>query len=85
MAGINELKAKIQEDEALMEQFKAAKSIDDVVEIAEKAGFEISAEDIEKLTDISAEELASAAGGAFIVSAGFKIIAKPSRGFVSGN
>lgn len=83
MAGIKELQEKIKNDSALSAKFQACKSLDDVVELASKEGFDISVEDIEKLTDISAADLAKAAGGArFIVSSNFKIIASPNKGMV---
>ncbi len=60
---MNELLAKIKEDAALAAKFADCKSADDVVAIAKEAGFEITAEEVEKLTDVSAEDLAGAAGG----------------------
>lgn len=63
MAGIKELQAKLKEDAALAEQFKAAKSIDDVIEIAQKVGYTVSCEDIEKMTDVSLKEMREIAGG----------------------
>ena len=65
--GINELQAKLKEDSALAEKFKSCKNLDDVLAVAKEAGFDISAEDLEKLTDVSAEDLSKAAGGEVII------------------
>ena len=81
--GLKELQAKLKEDSALAEKFKTCKSIDDVIELAKSAGFEISFEDIEKLTNVSAEDLTKAAGGTFLVDADYVVIAYPSIGLVT--
>ena len=61
--GINELQAKLKEDSALAEKFKACKNLDEVIALAKDAGFEISAEDFESLTNVSAADLRKVAGG----------------------
>ena len=80
--GLKELQAKLKEDGALAEKFKACKNIDDVIELAKVAGFEISLEDIEKLTNVSAEDLTKAAGGTFLIDSDFVVIAYASFGLV---
>ena len=80
--GIKELQAKLKEDAALAEKFKACKNLDEVIALAKEAGFEISAEDFEKLTNVSAADLTKAAGGAFIATPGFHVIATASTAVV---
>lgn len=63
MAGIQELKAELKKNAALLEQVKGAKSIEEVIEIVKKVGFSISAADVEEMTNVSAEDLAKSAGG----------------------
>jgi predicted ribosomally synthesized peptide with nif11-like leader len=82
MAGINDLQAKLKVDSALAEKFKGCKSLDDVISLAKAEGFDISVEDIEKLTDVSAEDLTKAAGGAFIAASGFHVIASSTTAVV---
>ena len=67
MAKINEFITKIKED-GQSEKLAACKSVDDIIALAKEQGFEFDAEDIEKLTDISAEDLKEAAGGGLIKS-----------------
>ena len=80
--GINELQAKLKEDSALAEKFKGCTNLDEVLELAKAEGYDISAEDFEKLTDVSAEDLTKAAGGAIIATPGFHIIASASTAVV---
>ena len=77
--GINELQEKIKTDSALAEKFKGCKNLDEVIELAKAEGYEITIEDIEKLTDVSAEDLTKAAGGAIIVGPGFHVIVKDNK------
>ena len=67
MAKIDEFLTKIKED-GLAEKLAACKNVDDLIALAKELGFEFDAEDIEKLTDISAEDLKEAAGGGLIKS-----------------
>ena len=67
MAKIEELLTKIDES-GLKEKLAACKSVDDILAIAKDLGIELDAEEIEKLTDVTAEDLAGAAGGGLIKS-----------------
>ncbi|KZR85647.1 Nitrogen fixation protein of unknown function [Synechococcus sp. MIT S9509] len=56
---------KVKADTSLQEKLKAAADTDAVVSIAKEAGFSISADDLKNAqSEISEEELESAAGGA---------------------
>ena len=56
---------KVKSDNSLQEKLKAAADSDAVVAIAKQAGFSISADDLGTQSDISDEELESAAGGKY--------------------
>ena len=68
---VEQLKAfleKVKGDTSLQEKLKAAADSGAVLAIAKEAGFSISADDLKKAqSEISAEELESAAGG-FIIT-----------------
>ena len=82
MAGIKELQAKVKEDAALAAKIKAVKTIDEFIDVAKAAGFVVTVADIEKLTDISAADLAKSAGGVFIAHPHFHVIASTSTAIV---
>jgi len=63
MAGLKEFKEKMASDEAFAAQVKGLKSFDDIIGFAIENGYEFSDEDIEKLTDVSEDDLSVAAGG----------------------
>jgi predicted ribosomally synthesized peptide with nif11-like leader len=63
MAGLKEFKEKMASDEAFATQVKGLKSFDDIIGFAIENGYEFSDEDIEKLTDVSEDDLSVAAGG----------------------
>ena len=63
---------KVKGDTSLQEKLKAAASPEASIEIANEAGFAITAEDIQSMpatVELSDEELESAAGGFFYRSA----------------
>ncbi len=60
---LKELTAKIKADEAFAANFKGLKSVDEIVAKAKELGYELTDEDIEKLSEVSAEDLEKAAGG----------------------
>lgn len=68
MSKIDELVAKIKDDAGVKAKFEACKNVDDVIALAKEIGLELAADDIEKLTDISAADLKEAAGGGLIKS-----------------
>ena len=61
--GMKELLEKLETDSAFAEKFKGCKNLDDVIEMAEKEGYEITEEELEALTDVSVDDLSKAAGG----------------------
>jgi len=63
MAGLKEFKEKMASDEAFAAQVKGLNSFDDIIGFAIEHGYEFSDEDIEKLTDVSDDDLSVAAGG----------------------
>ena len=63
MAGLKEFKEKMASDEAFAAQVKVLNSFDDIIGFAIENGYEFSDEDIEKLTDVSDDDLSVAAGG----------------------
>ena len=65
MAKIDEFLAKIKEG-GLKDKLTACKNTDDLIDLAKELGFELDAEDIEKLTDIDDADLKNAAGGGYI-------------------
>ncbi len=73
MAKVEELLAKIKSDDAIKAKFAACKNVDDFVAIAKEIGFELAAEDIEKLTDISDADLGTAAGGVTVLVKHFAV------------
>jgi predicted ribosomally synthesized peptide with nif11-like leader len=54
---------KVNADTSLQEKLKAAKSPEDVVDIAKEHGHEFTADKIEGITELSLEELEGVAGG----------------------
>ena len=63
---LEQLKAflsKVKDDSSLQERLKAAKSPEDVVDIAKEHGHQFTTD---KITELSNEELESVAGGAFV-------------------
>ena len=65
---LKDLEAKIKSDAKVAEAFKGLKTVDEIVAKAKELGFELTAEDIEKLSDVSAKDLTGAAGGGTIIS-----------------
>ena len=60
----------VKADAGLQEQLKAAADADAVVALAKAAGFEISAEELQKAqAEISEEELEGVAGGGIVTAA----------------
>ena len=64
---LKDLTAKIKDDKAFAENFKSLKSVDEIVAKAKELGYELTEEDIEKLSEVSAEDLEKAAGGVIIL------------------
>ena len=62
--GINELREKVKSDKALAEQFKGLKTPEEAVEVAKKNGYDISVSDLERMAELSEEQLKAVAGGA---------------------
>ena len=64
---LNAFLEKVKADTSLQEKLKAAASPEAAIEIAEEAGFSITAEDIQSMqsatAELSDEELEGAAGG----------------------
>ena len=64
---LNAFLEKVKSDTSLQEKLKAAASPEAAIEIAEEAGFSITAEDIQSMksatTELSDDELEGAAGG----------------------
>lgn len=56
------------DESGLKDKLAACKNVDDILAIAKELGIELDAKDIEKLTDVTAEDLAAAAGGGLIKS-----------------
>ena len=54
---------KVKGDTSLQEKLKAAADANSVVEIAKEAGFGVSADDLNKFSELSEEELEDVAGG----------------------
>ena len=72
---------KVKADTSLQEKLKAASDADAVVAIAKEAGFNVSAEDLTKAqSEVSDEELESAAGGTGGVPLFFCLLGKPTIG-----
>ncbi|MCR4688407.1 MAG: Nif11-like leader peptide family RiPP precursor [Saccharofermentans sp.] len=63
MAGLKEFKEKMKSDSAFAEAVSKCRIPDEIIEFAEKNGFSFTAEDIEELTDVSAEDIARVSGG----------------------
>ena len=61
--GINELKEKVKSDKALAEQFKGLKTPEEAVEVAKKNGYDISVSDLERMAELSEDQLKAVAGG----------------------
>ena len=55
--------AKAKDDQSIQDKLKAAKSPEDVVDIAKEHGHEFTADKIEGVTELSREELEGIAGG----------------------
>ena len=66
IAKLDEFLAKITED-GLKDKLAACKNADDIIALAKELGFDLDAEDIEKLTDIGDGELNAAGGVRFLV------------------
>ena len=62
MAKMDELMKKL-EDEAFAKKFADCKSAEDFVAAAKKEGYDITVEDLDRVRDLSDDELAKAAGG----------------------
>ena len=60
---LKDLTEKIKADKAFAANFKGLKSVDEIVEKAKELGYELTEADIEKLSEVSAEDLEKAAGG----------------------
>lgn len=63
MSQLKEFLAKLKEDKPFAEKIASLKSIDEVIAQAKEAGFEVTAEDVEAITDVSEEEIKEIAGG----------------------
>ncbi len=64
---LKDLTAKIKADEAFAENFKGLKNVDEIVAKAKELGYELTQEDIEKLSEVSADDLEKAAGGVTVL------------------
>ena len=73
-----ELQEKIAADESLGKKFEGIKTVDALVAKAKELGFDLDASEIEKLSDVSAEDLGKAAGGWEAVAWTNWAIARPS-------
>ena len=72
---------KVKADTSLQDKLKSITDADAVVAIAKEAGFNVSAEDLTKAqSDVSDEELESAAGGTGGVPLFFCLLGKPTIG-----
>lgn len=60
---LKDLTEKIKADKAFAANFKGLKSVDEIVAKAKELGYELTEADIEKLSEVSAEDLEKAAGG----------------------
>ncbi len=65
---LKDLEAKIKGDAAFADLFKGLKTVDEIVAKAKENGFNLSKEDIEQLSDVSASELSKAAGGGTVIT-----------------
>lgn len=83
MAGITEFKEKVAADEAFAAKFKDVKSAEELVEIAAKEGFTFTVDDITESTELSDDELETAAGGRAIFEKGYFVTSRESI-FTSG-
>ena len=63
MSQLKEFLAKLKEGKPFAEKIASLKSIDEVIAQAKEAGFEVTAEDVEAITDVSEEEIKEIAGG----------------------
>ena len=61
--GLQEFKADVKANAELAGKFKGLKSVDEIVAKAKSEGYTFSPEDIESLSNVSADDLAKAAGG----------------------
>ena len=72
---------KVKVDTSLQDKLKSITDADAVVAIAKEAGFNVSAEDLTKAqSEVSDEELESAAGGTGGVPLFFCLLGKPTIG-----
>ena len=72
---------KVKADTSLQDKLKSITDADAVVAIAKEAGFNVSAEDLTKAqSEVSDEELESAAGGTGGVPLFFCLLGKPTIG-----
>ena len=55
--------AKAKDDQSIQDELKAAKSPEEVVRIAKEHGYELTADKITGMTELSEEELEGVAGG----------------------
>lgn len=60
---LKKLAAKVQADESLQQRFQACKSGKEQAALAQELGFNVSAEDFEKASELSDDQLDQAAGG----------------------
>ena len=63
MAGLKAFKEKLKQDAAFAEEAKKCRSFDELIDFASEQGFDLSAEEIEELTDLRPDELSGVAGG----------------------
>ena len=69
---------KLEGDSSLLEKLKAAASPEDAIAIAKESGFEITADDMMKMTseseELSDKELESVSGGGFTMFRGYQVM-----------
>ena len=53
----------MKSDKAFAEQFKGLKTPEEAVEVAKKNGYDISVSDLERMAELSEEQLKAVAGG----------------------
>ena len=68
MAGLQEFKEKLAQDEAFAAEAGECRNLDDVIAFAEEHGYTLTAEEVEELTDVSEEDVAKVAGGTHSVN-----------------
>ena len=62
---LNAFATAMKADSSLQNQISSAKTPDAVLEIAKKAGYSLSLDDLKQLSSLSEDELANISGGSF--------------------